>query len=119
MAKITQFTKQNLPQVRADLNKILKDYADKNGMVITLGNIKFQAGEFTTKLETKIVGAVTQEDKNLERYMATYSLGKFGTAGRELVGMNTRAHAYPFIYTQGGKRFKCSIENAKMYFATK
>ena len=117
MAKITQFTKQNLPQVRLDINKILKAYADENGLTITLGNIKFSAGEFTAKLETKIVGAVTMSDKVFERQCAVYNLGTIGADNRVLVGYNSKAHAYPFQYTQFGKRYKCSADQAKRYFA--
>lgn len=117
MAKITQFTKQTLPQVRQDISKILKDYADQNGMVITLGNIRFSAGEFTSKLDVKLVGVDTISDVILERQCQIYNLGKLGIGGRELTGYNRKAHAYPFQYSQGGKTFKCSAEQAKMYFA--
>lgn len=117
MSKITKFTKQNLPQVRSDINKILKEYADENGFTINLGNIRFNNGEFTAKLETKIIGAVTMSDTIFERQCAVYNLGKLGIGGRELTGYNTKAHAYPFMYTQNGKNFKCTAAQAKEYFS--
>lgn len=114
--KVTKFSKQNLPMIRQDLDKILKAYADANGFTISIGNIRFSDGEFKAQLETKIVGAVTKSDKILDQMMEQYSLGQIGIGGRELVGVNPRAYGYPFQYIQGGKRFKCSVESAKLYF---
>ena len=112
------FDKENLPKVRNELNAILKAYADKNGLTIDIGNIKFSAGEFKTTLDVKIVGAVTQSDKALERIMSMYQLGKIGNDGSTLTGYNSRAHAYPVQYNDiNGNSMKCSIESAKRRFS--
>ena len=63
--KVTKFSKQNLPMIRQDLNKILKAYGDAMGFTFDIGNIRFSEGEFKVQLETKIVGAVTKSDKIL------------------------------------------------------
>lgn len=113
---IAKFDRSTLQNIRRDLNAVLEKYASANGMEMSLGTIKFSDGEFETKLNAKIVGAKTMKDTLLESVMAARGLQEMGTAGRRLVGYNPRSYKYPFVYEQGGKRFKCSAESAEMYF---
>ena len=113
---IAKFDRATLQNIRRELNAVLEKYASANGMEMSLGNIKFSDGDFEAKLNAKIVGAKTMKDKVLESVMAARGLQEMGTGGRRLVGYNTRSYKYPFVYEQGGKRFKCSDESAAMYF---
>lgn len=113
---MNEFNKVNLVKMRADLNKVLAAYGDVAGCEFSLGNITFNSAEFSVKLTSKIKGAKGKSDVMLERVMKTHGLKLQGTAGRVLCGYNSKAYAYPFQYTQGGKRFKCSTESAKLYF---
>lgn len=114
---IKEFNKANLKNVREDISAILSKYAKENGIEIKMGNISFNAGSFTTKMEAKVIGAKTKEDSALEFMMTTKGLVKTSKCGKTLVGYNTRAGKYPFVFESAGKRFKCSEINAKMYFS--
>jgi hypothetical protein len=114
---IKEFNKTNLKTVREDITAILSKYAKENGIELKIGNISFTAGSFTTKMEAKVKGAKTREDSVLEFMMATKGLVKTSKCGKTLVGYNTRGKAYPYIFENAGKKFKCSEVQAKMYFS--
>ena len=110
---IAKFDRATLQNIRRELNAVLEKYASANGMEMSLGHIKFYDNDFEAKLNAKIVGAKTMKDTILESVMASHGMG---TNGRRLVGYNPRFYKYPFLYEQGGKRFKCSAESAAKYF---
>lgn len=114
---IKQFDKTNLKNVREDISAMLSKYAKENGIEFNLGNISFSAGEFNVKLSAKVKGAVTQDDAILNVVMATKGLVKTSKCGKTLIGYNTRGKAYPFIFENAGKKYKCSEAQAKMYFS--
>jgi len=114
---ITKFDKANLKNIREDISAILSSYAKENGIEIKIGNISFNEGSFTTKMEAKVKGAKTKEDSVLEFMMVTKGLVKTSKCGKTLVGYNTRGKAYPYIFENAGKKFKCSEAQAKMYFS--
>jgi len=113
---ITEFNKTNLKNVREDISAILSKYAKETGIQLSIGNIRFTAGTFSAKLDAKIKGAITPEDELLTQIMAIKNLSRKSLCGKTLVGYNSRAGKYPFIFESAGKRFKCSEFNAKMYF---
>ena len=112
----TEFNKVNLKIVREDISAILSKYAKETGIELSIGNIRFTEGSFTAKLDAKIKGAKTKEDSVLEFMMVTKGLAKTSKCGKTLVGYNSRAGKYPFVFESAGKRYKCSENNAKMYF---
>ena len=114
---IQKFDKSNLPTIRADLSKILNAYAAEHGITISIGNIKFSEGEFTAKVEAKIPGVKTLDDTILESVMNARNLQKNGPDGRVLKEYSTRSSKYPFIFTHQGKSYKCSEQQAKLYFS--
>ena len=114
---IAKFDKTTLQNIRKELNAVLAKYAQSEGLEISIGNIKFSDADFEAKLSCKIAGAKTFTDAILESVMKSNNLKEFGTNGRKLVSYNSRNYRYPFVYEQNGKRFKCSIESAKSYFA--
>lgn len=113
---ITTFDKSNLSTIRKDLNALVEAYGKTIGVDFDFGNISFSAGEFKVKMGAKIKGAITRTDTILASLMKSHSLKTEGRDGRVLTGYNSKAYAYPFKYSQGGKNFKCSLESAKMYF---
>ena len=114
---ITKFDKANLQKIRADLNAVLAKYGIDQNLELTIGNIKFSDAEFKTQLSVKVVGAKTMANKILEEEVRFLGLKMEGLGGRKLVDYKARNYAYPFIYEQNGKRFKCSAESAKIYFS--
>lgn len=52
--KISQFNKQNLPQLRIDLNNALKAVAELHGIDLSLGNMSFTDTETTVKLTARV-----------------------------------------------------------------
>lgn len=113
---IKEFNKVNLKIVREDISAILSKYAKETGIELSIGNIRFSSGSFTAKLDAKIKGAVTMEDTILNQVMVIKNLSRTSKCGKTLVGYNTRAGKYPFVFESAGKRYKCSENNAKMYF---
>ena len=114
---ITKFDKSNLKNIRADISALLSAYAKENGIEIKIGNISFDDGSFTTKMEAKVKGAKTKEDSALEFIMASRGFVKTSKCGKTLVGYNSRSKAYPFIFESAGKKYKCSEQGAVMYFS--
>jgi len=114
---ITEFNKVNLKNVREDISAILSKYAKETGIELSIGNIRFTSGTFSAKLDAKIKGAKTEVDNVLAYMMTVEKLKANGLDGRVLTKYNTRGKAYPYIYTQNGKSFKCSPDSAKRYFS--
>lgn len=50
MAKVKSFDRANLKDIRADLNTALAAVAKKHGITLDVGNIRFDATSFSTKL---------------------------------------------------------------------
>ena len=121
MAVIKNFDKQTLSTMRNELNALLKPFGDDHGITFNLGGIRFNAGSFGVKLEASIKNHTQSTNKSdaLPFFMKLLGLQYDGVGGRKLIGYNERAKAYPFQYTQGGKNYKCSDEQAKSYFLIK
>lgn len=113
---IKEFNKANLKNVREDISAILSKYAKDNGIEIKIGNISFNSGSFSTKMEATVLGAETIDETILKQVMAIKNLSRTSKCGKTLVGYNTRAGKYPFVFESAGKKYKCSEFNAKMYF---
>ena len=114
---IKQFDKTNLKNVRTDINAILATYAKKNGIELSIGNISFTSGTFTSKINAKVIGAETPVDHVLTSVLAAHNLKTVGADGRVMTKYNTRGKLYPFVYSHAGKSYKCSLSTAKIYFA--
>jgi hypothetical protein len=111
------FNATNMKSLRRDLEVALARVGATHGICFTVGRIGFSATEFQSKIEAKIAGADSRADKLLMSKMAQLHLKKDGTDGRTLTGYNMKAHAYPFTYSQGAKRYKCSSAMAQQYFS--
>lgn len=120
---IQAFDKNNLSQLRTDLDKVLKQYGLSEGLVLDLGNIRFTSTEFSAKLNVKIAGSrgLTEMKQNigsaqLENRIRFLGLKAENDQGWKLTDYKSANWKMPYIFTRNGKSFKCSEEQAKMYF---
>ena len=122
MAKqIEQFTKNNLPEIRADINAALEAVEKKYGIKIALGNIKFSPDSFDAKMTVVTEKASGGVDSDVDpkwiadynRYYLSYGLqasdlGKeFDFQGKKakLVGSRVRADKQIVIKVEGNNKF--------------
>lgn len=123
MTKITAFTKQNLPLIRADIDGALAALEAKWGVSFKMGNITFGEKQFSGKLIAAIDtdGTVTDPREvkwadDYKRYSGLYKmpialLGKtviYNGRDFTLLGYNTRGKNYPIMAREksSGKMFK-------------
>lgn len=59
--KIQNFNKQNLPELRKEINEALLLVSQKYGVSFDLGNISFNDESFTSKLTCTLVNKVAEE----------------------------------------------------------
>ncbi len=55
---ITQFDKQNLQMLRRSFAEHIATFEKEHGVKVSLGNIKYQGNEFSTKMEVKLPAAI-------------------------------------------------------------
>lgn len=60
-----KFTKQNLPEVRADIAAALKQVGDKHGIALSIGHVSYTEDTFSTKLSA-VSSNVTDNDGDSE-----------------------------------------------------
>lgn len=119
--QIEQFTKNNLPEIRADLESALLAVEKKYGIKIGLGGIKFSPDSFDVKMTVVTEKASGGVDSDVDpkwvadfnRYYLSYGLqasdlGKeFDFQGKKakLVGSRVRADKQIVIKVQGNDKF--------------
>jgi len=113
---ISKFDRTSLKSLQTDLQAVLDAYAAKSGLEFNFAGIRFSDAEATIKLVTKIKGAETRTDLNLQRMMQANGLVAEKN-GRTLVRYDVRKPKYPFIYEENGKQFKTTADRAKYLFA--
>lgn len=116
--KIESFTKSNLNTLRAELEKVLKEYGPE-GVDFKIGNIKFSDAECKIELNAKIEGKKGLTDIYLETRCQALGLKTTNAQGWKLVGYKPANWKMPFIFERDGKTFKCSESQAKFYFGNK
>ena len=102
--------------LRNELNKVLTDFAEKNGLDVSLGNARFTDSEMRfLNARFVIKGKPKREEKALEHQFAVHGLKETNGRGDRLIEYNRRLYAYPFIYinARDGRRYKCSLGQAK------
>ncbi len=112
------FNPQNLNDLRARLNAVLKEF-DAN-LEFDIGKITYNAAECTVPLKVKIKGAAPEKTM-LGRVMIEFGLQENSTMGKyKLVDYRPRQYKFPFIYQDAqGRRFKTTEEHARIMFAKK
>lgn len=129
---IQNFDRQNLKQLRADMDAALAAVQAKHGITITMGSMRFSADRVTCKVEANTMidtatsmstaGAgmadVTGLAKPLVAAMLLHGVKNVtGRKGEKLTGYNANRPKYPFSYvTVRGTRYKQSITEARRMF---
>jgi len=114
--KVTSFSKQNLTEIRAEINAKLAELKSL-GLDIKLGNVSFNANSFSGKIECRLEDApdVFTEtwNKSLKSYGIKDALGKpVIIAGKYYVfkGLRPRARVKDAIVERDGKKFRINFE---------
>ena len=117
-AKITQINGEVCKQLRYSLDEMFRAFREQ-GIELTIGNMRYNAGEVRFKVTGRVIGATgTPTDASIpSSILSLYGLTSNTVQGRRLVDYNARAKQYPFIYVQGGKRYKTTLARAKVMFA--
>lgn len=112
---IKTFDRQNVKQfdaaVRAALYKVCQEF----GLTAPAVSGRWDPARMTMKV------TVVAPDGNNTLIMSLAGMHgldptRIGPRGEKLVDYNGRAHAYPWIYTMGNKRYKCSDAVAHRLF---
>ena len=128
--KLTEFNKTNLKTMRAEIDAALATVAEKYGISMSIGGIRYDAdgSNFHTKLEAAIIGdgGVTLDgrakDFQLNAHLFGLSaddLGRQFTSGSKsmtITGFNTRARKAPFLAKcrEDGKTYRYEADYLKM-----
>lgn len=112
----TTFTKPSLISLRREMQAVLDKFAAENNIEFSIGKMTYSDNQVKMTVEAKVAGSVTPEDHMLTAAMTENNLCQEKN-GRRLIRYDARKYQYPFIYTEGGKTFKTSVERAKRMFA--
>ena len=115
--KIQSFDKVTLKALRSEMQAVLEKYGSKANVSFEVGNMSFSDAEVDIKVKAKVKGAKTRSDVMLESAIKGLGLKMSNAKGDRLVEYKSRSYKYPFVFERGGKRYKCSSEQAKMLFA--
>ncbi len=110
---ITKFDKPTLTMVRKEIQSSLDDLQKKLGIQLKIGNMRFDASTFTTKLEASLVGHDPLAEE-WEKYAHLFDLdvtwiGKKFLSNSEMhtiIGLDTKKRKYPVITACDGKKYK-------------
>jgi len=110
---ITKFDKPTLTMVRKEIQSSLDDLQKKLGIQLKIGNMRFDASTFTTKLEASLFGhdpLAEEWEKYADRFDldATWIGKKFLYIGKTytIVGLDTKKRKYPVMTACDGKKYK-------------
>jgi len=99
---MTTFTKQQLNDLRKQMQNALKMFALQGDLTIEVGNCLYNGGEATFKVKVLLKGAKTRKQTDLEFYAELHKLDltaveKLMGEDMQLCGYNTRARKKPWI----------------------
>lgn len=129
---MAQITKENIKQIRADLDAAMKAIYAKHGVDVTIGTIRFNAESFRCKIEGNVRGATgtvaTPKAAALSKVAKTVLGSTFDetktytspSLGRvQVTGYNAKAFKYPFVVKQlsTSKLYKITTTSAKSIVA--
>ena len=120
---ITQFDKASLERVRHEVRKALTEVNETLGITLKIGNIRFDANTFTTKLEGTVTG-FDQRSKDWADYCWKFDLeedwlGQTIESGGEqykIVGLRPRARKQQILVERDGETYQMdsSVIRSKM-----
>lgn len=127
MKKVTTFNRQNIRQINAEMEAALKAIANKYGVEVNLGSIRFTGANFTTKIQVATVaeGGITmsKEATDFNRYKTILGINmelgnEFERNGNTytIVGLKPRSKKYPVLAKcSDGKTYKLPVSLVNMY----
>jgi len=117
---VKEFDKKTLKTLRQDIDSALKSVADKHGLSLMLGNIRFNEHSFTGKLEARVTENPGEPTMAADFKALSMSYGipasclhrivTLNGKRYKIVGLKPRNRKYPIICENvaSGKRFKFS-----------
>ena len=110
---ITEMNRPTLERLRQELDSYLSDFTDKmeiEGVSIELGSCSYDSGQATFKLEVKVEGVETREQKALKMFAKLDGIDLDKEHPRyKLVEFHSKKRQYPYIYidkTKPNLKFK-------------
>ena len=110
---ITEMNRPTLGRLRQELESYLSDFTNKmeiEGVSIELGSCSYDSGQATFKLEIKVDGAETREQKALKLFAKLDGIDLDKEHPRyKLVEFHSKKRQYPYIYidkTKPNLKFK-------------
>jgi len=104
--KIESFTKSNLKSVRTEIETALNKVGEKLGISLSIGNISFNADQFTSKLtanSTTDKGEVNQKEWDRFCLFTSFDKDDFGKSFIQggttytICGVKARSRKYPIL----------------------
>ena len=116
---ITELNRPTLDRLRKELNDQLYGIAIE-GVSIALGSCSYDSGQATFKLEVKVEGVETREQKALKMFAKLDGIDLDKEHPRyKLVEFHSKKRQYPYIYidkTKPNLRFKGATDWAVRHF---
>ena len=116
---ITELNRPTLARLRTELDAQLSNITI-DGISIALGSCSYDSGQATFKLEVKVEGVETREQKALKMYAQLDGLDLDKEHPRyKLVEFHAKKRQYPYIYidkTKPNLRFKGTTDWAVRHF---
>jgi len=120
---MTTFTRQQLNDLRKQMQNALKMFALQGDLKIEVGNCSYNGGEATFKVKVLLKGAKTREQIDLEYYAELHKLdltkiAKLQGEDMSLVGYKARARKKPWVLQRlrDGAEFVCEDRLASQFF---
>jgi hypothetical protein len=114
--KTQTFNKENLSDLRTQIQNALNAVAEKNGITLQLRNISFGDTSFRSTIEAKIAGAKAKDYSELYPYLNLPKIGaKFKVNGTvyEVIEHAINRPKYPVTaQDENGKRIKITADTA-------
>ena len=106
-----------------EIRQALQDSIEVDGFDIKVGNASFDDSEVTFKLNLRVKGAETREQKDLRRFAAmdnvnTSKIAKVQGELYSLIGYRTKARSRPYIVKNvaNNKEYIFTTAQAQQYF---
>jgi hypothetical protein len=132
MTKIAHFNSNNINSIRAAIDAKLQEVSQEYGIALTIGGMRYNASEITTRLTVKAIGSDTKDGESIQeasdrvefaRYAQSFGLkpeffGQIATVnGKDfrIVGIKPRSRKFPILGQEvgGDKVFKLTASSIK------
>lgn len=124
MKQYTNIGKLEAKEIHAELNVLLKAFAEARGLEFTAGNGKYSDGDISFNgMNFKVKGKKSfkdlQKESQLNQALSIYGLTSEVKNNKQIVEYRSRSYKFPVIYKnlRDGKLYKTSVEQAKLMFA--